>query len=130
MAHRTVPPRPVESPRRRAFSLVELLVVIGIIAALISILMPALNRARVQARMVACQSNLRQIGQALTMYAGQHKGRPLPVWPWSWHPALTGNYVWDVGYQEFLYPWTKNKEVYRCPDRPEQAWVTRPRADV
>src|SRR5687767_6117912 len=65
------------SRRRRAFTLVELLVVIGVIAGLIAILMPALNKARAQARMVACQSNMRQIGVALTMYATQHKGRPL-----------------------------------------------------
>jgi prepilin-type N-terminal cleavage/methylation domain-containing protein/prepilin-type processing-associated H-X9-DG protein len=55
--------------KRAAFTLVELLVVIGIISVLISILMPALTKARAQARATACQSNLRSIGQFLIMYA-------------------------------------------------------------
>ncbi|MEA2709812.1 MAG: hypothetical protein QOF78_2413 [Phycisphaerales bacterium] len=65
--------------RRPGFSLIELLVVIGIIAILLGLLFPALANAWASARLVNCQSNLRQVGQALIMYANVNNGWIIPV---------------------------------------------------
>jgi prepilin-type N-terminal cleavage/methylation domain-containing protein len=93
---------------RSAFTLVELLVVIGIIAVLVAILLPALNRARQQANLIACQSQLRQVGQALGIYVTEHSGYlpygdirydPTATTPWLAHaPAPNSaefSWYWD-----------------------------------
>lgn len=71
-----------ESTRRSAFTLVELLVVIGIIALLIGILVPTLAKARESSIRVKCLSNLRELGTALQAYGSAHNGR-IPIGYWS-----------------------------------------------
>src|SRR4051812_31246126 len=75
--------------RKNAFTLVELLVVIGIIALLIAILLPALNGARRAGTNLKCQSNLRQIGQGLLMYSNQFNGRFPAAVSINWSTAET-----------------------------------------
>jgi prepilin-type N-terminal cleavage/methylation domain-containing protein len=70
---------PSRRSTRRGFTLVELLVVIGIIALLIAILLPALSKARAQGNAVKCASQMRDIGQQLYMYALANKGILIPL---------------------------------------------------
>ena len=89
--------RPPATGPHAAFTLVELLVVVGIIAVLVAILMPALARTREQARRAACASNLRQQGAAMHAYANDFDGDyPLPANP---GPPVNpiGGFHWPMG---------------------------------
>jgi len=70
---------PVFMHRRRAFSLIEILCALGVLAALAVLLMPAVGRMRVGAQSTYCINNLRQIGVALMGYANDNNGRLIPA---------------------------------------------------
>jgi len=97
--------------RRDGFTLVELLVVIGIIAVLIAMLLPALSKARDAAKTVVCLSNMRQVYTEITMYAGQSNGR-VPV-GYIFSDKRLSNKVWlATGSASSLYSWPSQPYQY------------------
>jgi prepilin-type N-terminal cleavage/methylation domain-containing protein/prepilin-type processing-associated H-X9-DG protein len=107
--------------RPTGFTLVELLVVIGIIAVLIAILLPALQKARNAANTVSCASNIRQLTNCMLMYEQEYKGGLMPHWTVApvWQ-ALLQPYVARI--PSGLAPGqiqTRNA-IFRCPAAPEK----------
>ena len=96
-------------PRKRGFTLVEMLVVIAVIVVLMAILFPVFSRVRAHARKVKCISNLEQIAIALKKYRDDYNGRFPPP------PVYVGGRVW--GGTSALYPdYIDNTAVLICPD--------------
>ncbi|MCC7203624.1 MAG: type II secretion system protein [Phycisphaeraceae bacterium] len=114
---------PARRPSRRGFSLIELLVVIGVVSLLIGLLLPAVARGRDQARTTNCMSNLRQVGLVLTAYVSDHDQRlPLVEEP-LWRRGQTPN--WDAdptdklaspnSFLNVMAPYLDGGEVMVCP---------------
>ena len=94
--------------RRRGFTLIELLVVIAIIAILAAILFPVFAQAREAARKASCQSNLKQLGTAESMYSQDYDET------YSGSFERRGDQKrWS--YAELLQPYVKNAQIFHCP---------------
>ncbi|MFN4241786.1 MAG: type II secretion system protein [Tepidisphaerales bacterium] len=121
MQRTCVPARPAGFPRPAGFTLVELLVVLGIIVVLVGLLLPAVQRAKQQAIVVQCASNLRQMGIAISNYTIANRGY-IPAWTgWktlSGEEDTSPNPAWTQQLEPYFAPLTS--EVYSCPAFPEE----------
>jgi prepilin-type N-terminal cleavage/methylation domain-containing protein/prepilin-type processing-associated H-X9-DG protein len=109
--------------KRKAFTLIELLVVISIIALLLSILMPALSRAKEHAKRIVCASSLKQVHLAMTMYVGENR-ELMPENPWGGEynmyipniNSATGKPIGWTGLGKlYSNDYMENPEVFYCP---------------
>jgi len=105
---------------RRGFTLVELLVVIGIMSLLIALLLPALGRARAQAKTIKCLSNLRQVGLALMMYSNDNHNWVPEDFIYADPASTSANYRWyqfiDGSNVNVHLPYLQSRKVLSCPE--------------
>src|SRR6266511_4876748 len=109
---------------RSAFTLVELLVVIAIISILAALLLPALALAKEKARVIMCLSNLKQMGLAITLYAGDHEDALVPAeyslrngaqYQEGWPTILVNRGYLTAGKSRTFYGLPATRSVFRCP---------------
>ena len=93
------------------FTLIEILVVIGIIAVLLGILFPTFSHVREKGRQTVCQSNLRQIAAAMQQYLQDYDA----VYPKEMFVYKANGVATEVGWQEVLLPYTKSRAIFHCP---------------
>ena len=116
--------RPTPAPAHAgsaAFTLVEMLVVVGLIAALAALMLPALAKAREAANRAVCLSNLRQLTAAWIMYADEHRGLMISpdtdVGCWVGFPDTRDGIT-----EGQLYPYVNDPGVYKCPSDQWHQW--------
>lgn len=112
------------------FTLIELLVVIAIIAVLAAILFPVFAKARHKARQASCLSNLKQLGLAMTMYAGDYDER-MPI-AYYYSADWSHEYAWDFALDwtgwppsadlGLIGPYTRNGQINACPTFQGETW--------
>jgi prepilin-type N-terminal cleavage/methylation domain-containing protein len=114
--------------QKSAFTLIEILIVIAIIAILAALLLPALATAKSKGQRISCMNNLRQLGVACQVYTADNDGRLVENWPYALEPNLETN-CWMHGNMRFsfeaanqgllrtgkLFPYANNPNSYHCP---------------
>lgn len=110
----TMNPHPARRARR-GFTLVELLTVVAIVGVLAGIVIPVIGKARESAHSSACASNLRQIAAAALLYAGENKGRLMPVMEGAPQDAAVGRVTWRIKIEPYLGSRRDKQSVLICP---------------